>query len=295
MVFGLLSQSWANDGFKIIVPNPIGSGSGDSIARKIAEIYNRQTGNNIVVVNIPGGNQIPAILAFKKEKAAATILVSSQLVYKTLPDDQLPYTDRDFFLLAELGENPNFFWTSSKTDLQNARDLINKLPRSSKPMIGYQSTLTMINIRSLAQHSKVDITPVGYKGVPEMLLNVLSGEILVGHGAIGGNAVMEYVRQGQLRLLGSTSSRPIKIGDTIVPSVSQQLGAPQFNGFLWLGVTPGIENTPMGQTLRNIVQSKEMQDYLNSIFLYPTGQDPNVVVRNMREQAERHKNLFVTN
>ena len=36
----------ANEPFKIIVPNPIGSGAGDSVARKLAEIYNKHTNNN---------------------------------------------------------------------------------------------------------------------------------------------------------------------------------------------------------------------------------------------------------
>jgi len=287
-----MSVAWANETFKIIVPNPVGSGAGDSVARKLAEIYNKRTNNNIIVVNVPGGNQILAMTAFKGEKQAATILTSSQLVYKTLPDDQLPYKDQDFFLLSDIGEVPNYYFTAGREGITSARSLVTILPNTSKPLIGYQSALTMINVRSIAQNGKVKIDGVGYKGVPEMMLNVLSGELLVGHGAIGGNAILEYVKQGKLQLIGSTSARPIKVGDITVPSVSQTLGVPQFNGHILLGVTPGVENTAIGRELLSIMQSQEMQEYLRSIYIYPVGGNMWTHINNMREQAAKHQNLF---
>jgi tripartite-type tricarboxylate transporter receptor subunit TctC len=282
----------ANEPYKIFVPNPPGSGSGDAVSRKVAEIYNKKTNNSINVVNIAGGNQVPAILAYKKEKAAAILLVSSQLVYKTIPDSELPYSDNDFHLIGDIGENLNFFWARTDSDIKTTKDLFDALPKSKKPLVGSQSALTMVNIKSLAKYKNVDVKPVSFKGVPEMLINVLNKEIDVGLSAIGGNSVMEYVRKGDLRLIGHTGSRPIKVGGKIIPSIRADLGIPQFNGYLWIAVTPGTENTAIVKELKAIIASKEMQDYFESLYLYPVGGDMWQNIKNMRSQAEKNQDII---
>lgn len=292
LTYIVTTVAMANEPYKIFVPNLAGSGSSDAVSRKLAEVYNRKTGNSINVVNIAGGNQIPAILAYKKEKAAAVIVISSQLVYKTLPDSELPYTDSDFHLIGDIGENLNFFWARSDSNIKTTKDLFETLPKLQKPLIGSQSALTMVNIKSIAKHKHVDVKHVAFKGVPEMLINVLNKEIDVGLSAIGGNSVMEYVRKGDLRLVGHTGSRPIKVDGKVIPSVRTDLGIPQFNGYLWLAVTPGTENTAVVKELKTIIASKEMQDYFESLYLYPVGGDMWQNIKNMRLQAEKNQDII---
>jgi tripartite-type tricarboxylate transporter receptor subunit TctC len=290
--FIICSTASAGESYKIFVPNPPGSGGGDSISRKLAELYQQRTGNTLNVINVAGGGHIPAVHAFKKEPHSAIIMTTSMLVYKTVPDDQLGYTDADFAIVSELGEIPNYYFTSAKSNIRTAKDLITVLPQSKKPFIGFQSPQTMINIRALSKYRNVTIDPIGFKGLPDMLVNTLNNNVDVSLGAIANTAVVDNVRLGTIRLIAHTGSTTLKIENRMIPSLSQELQVPQFNGHLWLGVSAGDEKTKFALDLKEIIRSSEMQKFLVDMLVFPTANDPWPYINHLRSNIEKNQDLL---
>jgi tripartite-type tricarboxylate transporter receptor subunit TctC len=255
--------------YVLINPNAPGSAS-ELTARKLSEIYQKKTGNVLVVESIGGGNQIPAVVKFKNLNRPAMILATTSiLAFNPKMIKDLPYTDQDFDPVSAVAMSPLLWVTGPGTAYRNMKDLAGSLSSDSKTFIGYAAPVENANIRLFATHVKRpdSVEPIRYKGPVELTTAILSNEIPVAVISFT-PTVVDLVKAGRLRILGSSIKESLNLGDNLtVPSVQRQLGVMQITGGTLLALSPKIdaaESAKLKQDLIDVLNSDEFQENLRS-------------------------------
>ncbi|MBI3436556.1 MAG: tripartite tricarboxylate transporter substrate binding protein, partial [Proteobacteria bacterium] len=213
---------------KIIVPIAAG-GPIDSIARSIAQTLSDRLKQTFVVENRPGaGGNIGIQAAIGAEPdgytlllAAGSMLTVNPLIYKKAPFDP----GADLRPLTTLTVSTQTLVVHPSLTVKTLSDFIayaKKEPLTyATSGYGSPSHLAMEYLRMLAGFSA---TPVSYRGLSPLMIDLLSGQVKVGFvstsGAIGN------LREGKLRgiaISGAQRSRLLKEIPTIAES-----GFPQY-------------------------------------------------------------------
>lgn len=283
--------------YKIYVPNAAGSGAGDTMARKISEIYaKRNNGNSLVVHNVPGGSHVLAVNEFKKQSLALIVSTGSIHVYNYLQPEPLPYSDADFNVLAELGEILMFYFTYPGSGIDNIKDLISA-PSNKPLLIGSHANNTLININSLRKNLGAQVDAVPFKNPQDMISNVMGKHLMVGLATGSGN-LFELAETGKIKVLGSSGQQPLKVKGMTIPSVPTVLKVPQWNGFHWISISPGssAEHVQLAKDISEIISSKEFLDILPSLILFQSDskEPPITVIQRMRNSLLKHRDLLGT-
>lgn len=222
----------------LITPNTLGSTS-DIAAKAIAEAYHNRTGHKMLVENIGGGHQIPAVNAWKSRPQHTVLMTTTGiLVFNPKLRSDLPYSDKDFDHVTMIAAAPSVWVVRNDSPYMTMQDLVKKMPKSAKPFVGYANYPELVNLNLLQQ--KYDwptdaVTAVKYRGVPEAMIGIIEGSIEVGILTINAGVVGQ-IRAGRLRALATTHSQDLDIADKLVPPANRVLGAEQFSGGIFLSL-----------------------------------------------------------
>lgn len=284
--------------YRIYVPNPAGSSSGDAMARKISEIYSRSNnGHALVVVNVPGGNHVLAINEYKKQSPALIVSTSTMHVFNYLQPEIVNYSDEDFNHIAELGELYSFYFTYPGSGINNIKDLIS-VPSNKSLLIGSHANNTLININSIKKHLGSTVEAVTFKNPTDMITSVIGKNLMVGLSTGGGNNLFEMAKAGKVKILGSTANKNVRIQDIEIPSVSTQLKVPQYNGYQWISINAGnsAEHTQLTNDIKEIVLGSEFQNFLQSVLIFPSGtkEPPIKLIQRMRNSVLLNRDLLAS-
>jgi tripartite-type tricarboxylate transporter receptor subunit TctC len=281
--------------YKIITPNSAASGGSDLVARRLSELYQKKTGNALVVINAPGGNHIVAANAFRIESThaiAAITPTSTMMVYNHL--DTLPYQDSDFNIIAEFGSSENIYFANTASGINGPRDLISTLPQSRRPFIGSHATSSLVNINALRKFLNAPVTAVNYKNPADVVMDVVAGNIDVGCVAAAAiNLLIEMEQAGKIKIIGTTAALPVRINGHMVASVSKDLRVTQFNNYVWLAISPGTtaEHRQLARDLQDLMRTAEMQEALASVAYHPSGRAPDQIIKEMRQSILENRDL----
>jgi tripartite-type tricarboxylate transporter receptor subunit TctC len=284
--------------YRIYVPNPPGSSSGDAMARKISEIYSRSNnGHALVVINVPGGNHVLAINEYKKQSPALIVSTSTMHVFNYLQPEIVNYSDEDFNHIAELGELYSFYFTYPGSGINNIKDLISA-PINKPLLIGSHANNTLININSIKKNLGSAVEAVTFKNPTEMISSVIGKNLMVGLSTGGGNNLFEMAKAGKVKILGSTANKNVRIQDIEIPSVSTQLKVPQYNGYQWISINAGnsTEHTQLANDIKEIVSGPEFQNFLQSVLIFPSGtkEPPIKLIHRMRNSVLLNRDLLAS-
>lgn len=205
---GASAQSFPNKPVWIIVPFPAGT-STDASGRMIGDALGKELQQPVIVDNKSGaGGNIGADFVANKKGDPYTLLLGTtgnlavnKWLTKTLPYDPL----KDFTPLSTAFISCNVLVVSSASAIKNVPELIEEAKkRPGKLNYGSPGIGTAGHLAGewFKKKSGVDITHVPYRGGPQVLQDLLSGEIQISFEAIG-NA-LPMVRDGRLRALAST-------------------------------------------------------------------------------------------
>lgn len=252
--------------FRMVVPFAPGSQS-DSAARKVAQTFEKITGNNVVVETIPGADSIIGINHFKTTAADVIWLGPGPLVYNVVLKKDLPYDpDVDFDHVMYVGTTPFYYIVSAGSKISNPKDLLTKMPG----FVGINTSVGAANLLPFGQEHHSKPQAVNFKGSPEVILAVANGTVEMGVIGIT-SSVVELARAGKISIIGTTHKESVMLDGQRVPSVSQQTGVPQFSGFFAIAIRPGMDSNRanvLRQGLWNSVQDPETQDRLRQLFVF---------------------------
>jgi len=222
---------------RLIVPFAPG-GSADVPARLLANALTNQMGQQIVVDNRSGaGGIIAAETVAKAQADGYTILLGSIGMLTIIPNlkKSLSYNpDIDFLPVSMLSATPTIIVVHPKLGVQSVRELIS-LANSKPGAISFGSSgtgsSTHLSGELFKSMAKVDLAHVPYKGAALAVLDLVSGQILLGFDTL---ASLAHVRSGRLKALAiSTSNRSVLLPD--VPTVAES-GVPGYETSSWNGV-----------------------------------------------------------
>ena len=242
-----------NRPIRFIVPFAAGSGT-DLSARHFAKKLTEYTGQPVVVDNRAGGNGFPAALAVKGSPADGyTILFGSNstlatnlALFKSVPYDPLV----DFAPISALMKSPVILVVPVNSPYMTIGDFVAAAKKAPGKMnIGTGSAAYHLLGELFSERAGVKMTNVPYKGVPEVLMGVMSSQLDLG--VAEPSAAMGLLMAGKVRpLLVGVDHRLPAIPD--VPT-SAEAGIPGFTGFTWVGVVaPAATTRPVMDKLSGL-------------------------------------------
>lgn len=225
--------------YTLIVPNPAGS-SADVVARTVADEYNQQTGNTLVIDYAPGADHVIAASKFKAATKLTAILSTTTMhVFNHVYKESIPYQDSDFDHVGWIGWSPHVWYANGNSKFKTLPDVTAALATDPAVFVAVDAFSTEINAISVqkkfANGSKLQ--QVKYKGSPQAMTDVLAGTVNVGIASIS-ELVVANAQAGKIKLLATTHTKPLVIGGETVPAAGRMLGVSQFDGGMLISISP---------------------------------------------------------
>lgn len=166
---------------RMVVPFPAGSGT-DIVGREIAEEMARDLKQPVVVDNKGGAQGIIGMqAAATSPNDGYTIVIlgvttgaSNVSMYRKLPYDPI----KDFTPIGMIADSPIVLVGSTKVPANNLEELV-KYGRANpgKLSYAYGSGSAQVAAARVVSMGKFDALPVAYKGSPQALVDVMSGQV----------------------------------------------------------------------------------------------------------------------
>jgi len=259
----------------ITVPFPAGT-STDVVGREVAQILSKANGVTFVVDNKPGAQGLMgASLVARAPKDGYNLLFGNNTTQAAAPwiAKNLSYDpSRDFEPIARIGAVVLSLVVRSDAPFQSTEQLIEfgkKHPGQLK--WGYANGANQVSGAAITTYGNLDAIGVPYKGVPQMLTDLIGGSIDFTVADV--TNISPLVKAGRLKALAVTSNESIDSMPGVVP-----LGK-TINGFSLLGWfalfaptgTPSGYITKLSEQILTGLQDKEVQDRLKAsgILVYP--------------------------
>ena len=224
------AQAQAPGTVKIVIGFPAG-GALDNLARALADKLRVDLGKTVIVDNKPGAGTHIALTTVKRSPAdGATILISPAPPFVTHPltYDKLPFNaDKDLIPVAHLADTPLVATASVNAPYSSMKDYLAWVKQN--PSKGGVGMVTMggafhFGVLQLNQERQLNLTPVAYKGAPNMLGDEIGGVLPVGIDTVA--SAMELEKAGKIKYLGSPGKERSKLTPQ-VPTFQEQ-GVPGF-------------------------------------------------------------------
>ncbi|MBO4122759.1 tripartite tricarboxylate transporter substrate binding protein [Cupriavidus gilardii] len=211
---GILPRAYAADGYpnrpiRLIVPFLAGT-SPDNMARALSAELAPKLGQPLVVENMPGAGGIIGGRALKRATAdgyTLGVLANTHVInihmYKQMPYDPA----RDFTCIAPLSGGPTALVVPANSPYRTAADLIAAMKRAPGKLnygSGGKGSIAHLAVESLLHQTGTDAVHVPYKGAPEILTAMLTGQTQFGMPVL--STATSYLRNGQVRALAVTTA-----------------------------------------------------------------------------------------
>ncbi len=233
-----LPKDYPNKPIRVVVPSPPG-GPPDLIMRMIAPKMSMSMGQNLVIDNRAGaGGVVGTNFVAKAAPDGYTWLFTTASHTNTPPFNQnVPFDPvKDFSHVSLVAQNfgqalivpPNFSAKSVQELIALARQQPGKLNYGSAGI----GTASHIPAEVMKSMSGTDIVAVQYKGVPEVITDVLAGRMDMMF--VGTQIAAPLLQSGRVRILALTGAKRWK-GLPDVPTM-QESGFKGYNLINWFGL-----------------------------------------------------------
>jgi tripartite-type tricarboxylate transporter receptor subunit TctC len=281
---------------RLIVPFTAGSAS-DLLARRVALKMTDGWSQQIVIDNRGGGGgTLGSQIVVNAAPDGYTLLVHSiafamnAALYTSLPYDPL----RDFTPVSQIVASTSLLLVSPKLGVKSVKDLI-ALAKQKPGQLNFGSSGvgsgTHLNSEMFRSASGIDVVHVPYKGVPEVLVDTITGRI---HYFLSPLVpALPFLKDGRLLPLAvSTARRSQVLPD--VPTIAETLPGYEFQG--WFGVfAPARTPRPVvDQISREIARIVELPDVKKQFLAQGEegkGSTPEEFSRFVRSEVERYRKV----
>ena len=265
-------------------------GNPDLQARMVATEFTSRLGQPFVVENRPSGVVLGSAVA-KAAPDGHTLLVWGGAMWLESLFAEVPYDPiRDFAAIATLTRSPNVLVVHPSLPVKTVSDLV-KLAKERPGVFNYSSSSngssTHIAWELFKSMSGTDIVRVTYKGGPQEMIDLLSGQIQMTF--LSGANVAPLVKTGKLRALASGSAQRSvllpdlpALGETLPGFVSESLLA------LWAtGKTPDPIIRRLNLETLRLLEKPDVRDKLLATGSEPVGGTPEQLTEAIRAELDR--------
>lgn len=275
----------AQDGFpsrpvKMIVPYPAGGG-GDILARAIADVFQKNTGQPMIIENKAGANGMVGAAACKSAPPdgytyclpVSDVMAINPHIYKKVPYD----VERDFTVVTSVATVVLAIVTNSSVPAKDLRELASWSQVNSQKANFATWGIGSAAHLMLAQFNKSmsgNFTNVPYTGVPQMLQATLAGDAastLLFFGPIA-----QFINDGKLRPLAVLANERYSAMPN-VPTVSE--AGFSFTPTVYYGVYAPVATPPsivakMGQLISQATSDPAVLKTMNAAGFTPLNESP---------------------
>ncbi|TMH68611.1 MAG: tripartite tricarboxylate transporter substrate binding protein [Betaproteobacteria bacterium] len=287
-------QAYPSKPIRVVVPYTAG-GPADLLVRGLGQKLNDAWGQQIVVENKPGANEIIAAQDVAKSPpdgynyllASDAVFSLNGYLYSKLPYDPV----RDFAPVSRLVNANLMLVARPDFPAATARELVD-FAKKNPGKLNYGSVgAGGVNHLAMAwfnTQNGLDMQHVPYKGLVQGLQDIVTSRLDVMFAVIGGAAPM--LKAGKMRGLATSG----KARNALIPDVPTfaEAGFPNFDASFYFGLAAPA-GTPREMIARfaaesaRIVNTAEFREkYLNNLGFEPVGDTPEQFAAYLRQDRE---------
>jgi tripartite-type tricarboxylate transporter receptor subunit TctC len=285
-------EAWPSKPIRVIVPFPAG-GVVDLVVRAVTDRLSQTLKQPFIVEARPGANgNIGTEAAARSPADGYTLLAATPAtVTQPLLSQTVRFKTADFTAVGLIGAPPNLYIVPAALPPRTLPEFVEYVRARpgqlnvSNPGVGTSNHLGQELFFSL---TKLQMTDVMYKGQPQMLTDIISGQL--SFGLVTQALAVPHVREGRLRALAiSAPKRSPDLPD--VPTVAEA-GYPDAMFLPWYGlVAPAGTPAPIVKRLSDEIlaalATPEVATRLEKIGTQMTPASAEEFDRLMRQEVER--------
>jgi tripartite-type tricarboxylate transporter receptor subunit TctC len=244
------AQAWPTRPVKFVNNFPAG-GPSDLIARSIADVLQKQTGQPFIVENKAGASgNIGADAVAKAPADGSTVLFGIDSTFTVNPHiyKGMPFKPADLRPVMVMASSGLLVGVHPATGFRTLGDLVTAA--KAKPVTfssAGSGSPGHLAAEVLTEATGAKVTHIPYKGNTPAVMAVLSGE--VNGGALATPGMLPHVKAGRIRALAVTSRKRSTLAPEI-PTVAEA-GLPQLEQeVLYLAMVPAATPEPIVQALQ---------------------------------------------
>jgi tripartite-type tricarboxylate transporter receptor subunit TctC len=275
-----LADDYPTHPVKLIVPFTPGS-STDAIGREVAQFLGKSMNQAFIVENRPGAQAtIGAAEVARAKPDGYTLLLGTTTSQSAAPNlfKKLPYdAAKDFAPIGRIGAVVFVLVVRADLPVHSVNELIEYGRKSTaKPLAwGYANSANQVAVSALVRHGGFNATAVPYKGVPQVVVDMLGGSIDFTIADL--TNMVPQIKSGKLRALAVTSEKEVAALPG-VPPLGQTMKGFQLVG--WYGLfapakTPEPVLEALAQRLQQGLADPEVQKRIenNGLIPFPAGRE----------------------
>jgi tripartite-type tricarboxylate transporter receptor subunit TctC len=278
-----VAEEWPTRPIKIVVPYSAG-GSGDIVARELAQKLATAFGRSVYIDNRPGASgNIGTEYVAKSAPDGYTLLMASDIQFAIIPNfaARLPYELKDFepvSLVANLDLVLVSHPSVAAADLRDLADVARKQPGA----INYGSTgpgsTHQLAMELLQQLGGFKLTEVPYRGSAQALPDLLSGQLQVM--LMGAPQSLPYLRDRKLKALAVGAPQRIASAPDIPTIAEQGYSSFEANNYWCLYAPAGTPTSTIAklqQETARAVAAPDLRERFLATGLTPVGSTANAL------------------
>ena len=292
------NSSWPRETIRIVVSFTPG-GAPDTLARVLAEDWQKTLGVPILVDNRPGhGGNIGADLVAKSNPDGYTLLIGTVgihaingALYEKLPYDPIA----DFTPISFLASTPNVLIVNKQLGVQSLKELI-ALAKSKPNELTFGSSGTGPSIHMSGELFKdlasVQIRHIPYKGRAQSLPDLVSGRISMLFDNLA--SAQPLIRANEVIALGVTTLKRSPSAPDI-PTLAEQ-GLRGFEAVSWFSLMapaklPKEIQARLNQLTVQTLSKPEIRSRLSNGGLEPNPGSPEELSRYIQQEASKWRKI----
>jgi tripartite-type tricarboxylate transporter receptor subunit TctC len=292
------NSSWPRETIRIVVSFTPG-GAPDTLARVLAEDWQKTLGVPILVDNRPGhGGNIGADLVAKSNPDGYTLLIGTVgihaingALYEKLPYDPIA----DFTPISFLASTPNVLIVNKQLGVQSLKELI-ALAKSKPNELTFGSSGTGTSIHMSGELFKdlasVQIRHIPYKGRAQSLPDLVSGRISMLFDNLA--SAQPLIRANEVIALGVTTLKRSPSAPDI-PTLAEQ-GLRGFEAVSWFSLMapaklPKEIQARLNQLTAQTLSKPEIRSRLSNGGLDPNPGSPEELSRYIQQEASKWRKI----
>lgn len=285
------AQAWPTRPVRVIVPYAPG-GSTDTVARITADRLSAIWGQHLVIENKPGaGTNIGAAAVAGSDPDGYTMfigtpsLATSRLLYRSLP-----YAISDLAPVTLVCTFPLLMVVPNSSPARSVAEFI-AFARAKKGKITFASpgvgTVPHLAGELFKRLVGIEMTHVPYRGDAPALADTIAGRVDL---QIGGSAMIEQIRGGQIRGLAVTTAERSKLAPEL-PTVAEA-GVPGFDVMGWFAFfvptrTPRAIVKKIHSDTVTALSDPTVKTKFENIGMVASGSTPDELAMLLRAETEK--------
>jgi tripartite-type tricarboxylate transporter receptor subunit TctC len=292
------AQTYPAKPVRVVVPFPTG-GIVDILTRAVTEKIAANWGSPIIVETKPGAG---ALIGTEAVASAApdgyTFLVASITgSVGPLINPQFKYDLRkDFVPVGMFATAPNLVVVPPNLAASSMTELVN-LARQNPGKLNYghsgAGSTNHLPVEFLKVSRKLYIVPILYRGQPQVITDMLGGQIQL---FVGAPALLaSHVKAGKLKAIAVTSNK--RLDDLpAVPTLTESGFGDVLGGSGWFGIVAPVGTPPaivkrFNEEINNALKSPEVIERLRKSYAFAEGGSPEEFTKFLADEGTRWTKL----